>query len=114
MTDFIPLQEALAQALADAIAEVAAASRPLSECTMLSPKDAAAHLGDLGIKSARFWLEQQGLVTTIPGVEFGAHRKTSVQLVRWGDVLDAVAAYRRAEKKRPARRRIGLAEGGLG
>lgn len=124
MTDLTRLADVLSAAFADAIkptveriaAEAAAAQRPLSAKTMLSPADAAAHMGRLGIKAGAFWLRERGLVSTIPAAEFGAHRAVhDVELVVWGDVIDAVAAYRHSESKKVARgaAATGLKSGGL-
>ena len=59
--------------------------RPLSESTMLSPKDAAAALS-LGRDVGAYWLEAQGLVYVIPASQLNG-RTTDHRVVIWGDVV---------------------------
>ena len=61
-------------------------SRPLSESTMLSPKDAAHALAGMGRDVGAYWLEAQGLVYVIPAAEMNG-RTTDHRVVIWGDVV---------------------------
>ena len=60
--------------------------RPLSEASMLSPKDAARALAGMGRDVGAYWLEAQGLVYVIPAAELNG-RSTAHRVVIWGDVL---------------------------
>lgn len=60
--------------------------RPLSEASMLSPKDAAHELARLGRDVGAYWLEAQGLVYVIPAAEMNG-RTTDHRVVIWGDVV---------------------------
>lgn len=60
--------------------------RPLSESTMLSPRDAAAELAKLGRDVGAYWLEAQGLIYAIPASQLNG-RTTDHRVVIWGDVV---------------------------
>lgn len=62
------------------------APRPLSESTMLSPREAAAELAKLGRDVGVYWLKAQGLVYVIPAAELNG-RSQGHNVVIWGDVV---------------------------
>ena len=87
MTDFTPLADAIAEALEQALARREASQpRPLSEASMLTPREASHALGRLGRPVGAYWLEAQGLVYIIPAAEMNG-RTTDHRVVIWGDVL---------------------------